>query len=158
MKLFAKVTLAAILMLGASSVAALADGVNVGVLNCNAGQTVGMILTSDTNLNCVYRPSDGSKPQRYTGDITNVGVQLGVTSETQIVWSVIAPGSLKAGALGGTYAGASANATVGAGLGANVLVGGFEKSVALQPVSVQAQTGLGVSAGISSMNLTFSGN
>ena len=43
-----------------------------------------------------------------------------------MVWLVYAPTSRRAGALSGTYGGASAEATVGAGVGANVLVGGSQ--------------------------------
>jgi len=67
---------------------------------------------------------------------------------------VFAPTSdVRPGALEGEYAGATAQATVGVGLGANVLVGGLDKSVALQPVSVEGSTGLNVAAGIGSISL-----
>jgi hypothetical protein len=61
--------------------------------------------------------------------------------------------NLYAGMLSGTYVGASAEASIAAGLGANVLVGGSNRSVALQPVSVQGQTGLNIAAGVSSLEL-----
>jgi hypothetical protein len=57
------------------------------------------------------------------------------------------------GSLAGSYVGASAEATVGAGLGANVLVGGFQRSVALQPVSVSGQTGLNFALGVGDLEL-----
>ena len=53
----------------------------------------------------------------------------------------------------GTYTGAQAEATVGAGLGANVLIGGSNRSVALQPLSFQGQLGLDIAAGIGSLEL-----
>jgi hypothetical protein len=73
-----------------------------------------------------------------------------------IVWTVVAPtANLGPGALSGTYTGATASATVGVGLGANVLVGGSGNSIALQPVSIEATTGLNVAAGIAEMTLTY---
>jgi hypothetical protein len=57
------------------------------------------------------------------------------------------------GALAGEYGGASAEATVGAGLGANVLVGGSDRTVSLQPVSVQGQAGLNLAVGVSGLTL-----
>jgi hypothetical protein len=57
------------------------------------------------------------------------------------------------GDLAGSYGGASASATAGVGVGANALVGGSNNTIALQPVSVQGQTGLGVAAGIAGMEL-----
>ncbi|HEY4995167.1 MAG TPA: DUF992 domain-containing protein, partial [Aestuariivirga sp.] len=62
-------------------------------------------------------------------------------------------GQVRRGALAGSYVGASAQATVIAGLGANVLVGGWSDSINLQPLSVQGQTGLNVAAGLASLNL-----
>jgi len=76
-----------------------------------------------------------------------------VTGKGVMAWAVFAPGKLKAGALAGHYVGASAEASVAVGLGANVLVGGSDKSIALQPLSVQAQTGLNLAAGVASLRL-----
>ena len=72
-----------------------------------------------------------------------------------MVWAVYAPTSRPAGALAGTYGGASAEATVGAGLGANVLVGGSNRTIQLQPLSVQGQTGLNIAPGVSGIDLRW---
>ena len=61
------------------------------------------------------------------------------------------------GALAGEYAGAQASVALGVGGGANVLLGGFHKSIALQPVSVEGQNGLNVAAGIAAMSLHYEG-
>jgi hypothetical protein len=58
-----------------------------------------------------------------------------------------------AGMLTGTYGGATAEMTIAAGLGANVLVGGSNHSVALQPLSVQGQVGLNIAAGVGALEL-----
>ncbi len=58
------------------------------------------------------------------------------------------------GALDGDYVGVSASATVGVGLGANALIGGLDKSVALQPLSVSGEKGLNVAAGVGAISLT----
>src|SRR6266436_5157719 len=55
--------------------------------------------------------------------------------------------SLSPGSLSGTYIGATGSATVGVGVGANVLVGGSGNSISLQPVSFEGSTGLNVAAG-----------
>ena len=62
---------------------------------------------------------------------------------------------MKRGALAGAYAGATASATVGVGAGANVLVGGFNRSITLQPVSIEGNTGLNVAAGIGEITLHY---
>ena len=58
-----------------------------------------------------------------------------------------------AGALAGGYAGVSAEATAGLGIGANALLGGSNKSIALQPLSVQGQEGLNIAVGVAELRL-----
>ena len=57
------------------------------------------------------------------------------------------------GALAGDYVGASAEASAGVGVGANLLVGGSDESFTLQPVSVQTQTGVNLALGVTSFEL-----
>ncbi len=56
-------------------------------------------------------------------------------------------------ALSGDYAGAQGSATLGVGVGGNVLVGGSGNTIALQPLSVQGQIGISVAAGLESLEL-----
>jgi Protein of unknown function (DUF992) len=129
------------------------NGVKVGILTCQVESGWGYVLGSSKNIDCNYRPNQG-EADRYTGSISKFGVDIGYTDHGVIVWDVVAPTSdTRPGALEGGYAGATASATVGAGIGANVLLGGFDKSIALQPVSVEGNTGLDVSAGIGAMRL-----
>ena len=85
--------------------------------------------------------------------MTTVGVDIGFTTGGVIVWAVFAGTNRYAGMLTGNYAGATAEVSVAAGLGANVLVGGSNRSVALQPLSVQGQIGLNVAGGIGALEL-----
>lgn len=133
------------------------SGVKIGVLSCGIGGGVGFIIGSSKPVDCVYRPSSGGRAERYSGSIGKLGIDIGVTNETVLAWAVFAPGKTKKGALKGSYTGASAEATVGIGLGANVLVGGFNKGINLQPLSVQAQTGLNIAAGVASLKLRYAG-
>jgi len=129
-------------------------GVNVGSLSCTVEGGIGLILGSSKGMSCVFSDGSGRK-SRYSGRIDKLGVDIGITNQSYITWAVFAPGSVKRGALAGSYGGASAEATVAVGLGANVLVGGSNKSIALQPVSIQGQTGLNVAVGISSLKLKY---
>jgi len=151
---FTAIAAAALISLGlaASPGLAASKGVKIGVLTCEVDGGVGMVIGSSKGMDCVFEGTIGSR-ERYTGSIDKLGLDIGITRKTVIAWAVFAPGKLKAGALAGRYAGASAEATVAVGLGANVLVGGSNKSIALQPLSVQAQTGLNVAAGIASLRL-----
>ncbi|MGE3876649.1 MAG: DUF992 domain-containing protein [Parvibaculaceae bacterium] len=130
------------------------SGVNVGVLKCTVEGGIGMILASSKDMKCHFSPAGGGPEQFYKGRINKIGLDIGVTEKSYITWVVFAPGKLKPGALAGSYVGATADAAIGVGLGANVLVGGFEKSVALQPLSVEGEVGLNVAVGIGDVELT----
>jgi hypothetical protein len=133
--------------------AAQAQNVQVGLLQCDVSGGVGLIIASQKELICNFRNSRGEY-EVYTGAIRKFGLDIGATAGGQMAWSVFAPsGWVSRGALAGVYAGATAEATVGAGLGANVLVGGSDRSVALQPLSIQGQTGLNVAVGVADLIL-----
>ena len=133
------------------------SGVKVGVLNCGIAGGVGLILGSSKKIDCVYQPTGGGRPEHYAGRINKLGIDVGITNQTVVVWAVFAPGKVNKGGLQGTYVGASAEATAVLGLGANALIGGFKKSVGLQPLSIQAQTGLNVAAGVAELVLNYRG-
>ena len=132
-----------------------ADGVKVGVLTCHESSGWGFIIGSSKDLRCSFSPSHGEY-EHYIGTVSKFGVDIGYTRGGIIVWDVVAPNSgMKRGALQGGYAGAQASAAVGAGAGANVLIGGLDRSIALQPVSVEGETGLNVAAGIGAIDLKY---
>jgi len=127
--------------------------VQIGVLECRGGASIGFIVGSVTNLGCVLR-ADGMPDDRYIATIRKVGVDLGITQESALAWGVFAPTArLGPGALSGNYAGAQGSASVGVGVGGNALIGGSDNSIALQPLSVQGQVGLNVAAGLESLEL-----
>jgi Protein of unknown function (DUF992) len=127
--------------------------VQVGVLECRGGASVGFIVGSVTNLGCVLRVA-GRPEDHYVAVIQKVGLDIGITEKTALAWNVFAPvARLAPGDLAGNYAGADASAAIGVGAGGNVLVGGSNRSIALQPLSVQGEVGLGVAAGLESLEL-----
>src|SRR3954468_19287780 len=141
------------MVFGATAAQASDFGVKVGVLTCQVESGWGFVLGSSKDMDCTYRPVWGPE-DRYTGSIWKLGLDIGYTQTGSIVWDVVAPASdMGAGALAGNYVGATASATIVAGIGANVLIGGFDKSVALQPVSVIGNAGLNVAAGIGGIRL-----
>ncbi len=136
----------------ASAADAAPHGVRVGDLTCNVASGWGFVFGSSKDLHCTFRGNDHR--EHYTGSISKFGVDVGYTEGGVLVWAVFAPTSdMRKGALAGDYVGASAQANVGVGVGANALVGGFDKSFALQPVSVEGSKGLNVAAGIGSISL-----
>jgi Protein of unknown function (DUF992) len=129
--------------------------VRAGYLTCYVSSGWGFVIGSSRALNCSYSAKPGYT-EFYTGSISKFGVDIGYLRSGVILWTVLAPTTdLGPGALAGHYAGATASVALGVGIGANVLIGGFKKSIALQPVAIEAQNGLNVAAGISELDLHF---
>ncbi len=126
-----------------------------GTLNCDVSGGIGLIIGSQRQVNCLFTPNYPAPPEQYIGTITKVGVDLGITGPGQLVWAVNMSTTRRRGVLAGSYAGAAAEASLVAGLGANVLVGGNDRSVALQPLSIQGQTGINIAAGVAEIALQF---
>jgi Protein of unknown function (DUF992) len=152
--------LAALLVLGSTvsfaGQASAQQRTKVGTLRCNLAPAVGLIVVERQQLSCLYAPDGPWPPERYFGHVTTVGLDIGVNGGGRMAWVVLAPvaGRMR-GALRGSYVGVSADAAVGVGLGANALVGGSNRSVALQPLSVEANTGLDLTAGVSKLRLHY---
>lgn len=137
----------------AGSVPAAAAGVKVGALECHVKDGVGLIIMEKERMTCTFTPTNGS-PEKYAGTIRKYGLTVGVTAGTVIVWAVVAANpTYEPWSLAGQYVGISADASVGLGVGANALIGGSNKSIALQPVSVQGQVGLDIAIAITDMQL-----
>lgn len=148
---FASAAVAALVM--STATASAQSRTQVGSLECRGGPNVGLIVGSVSTLGCVFR-AQGRPDDLYTARITKIGVDIGITTETALAWAVFAPTvQLGMGDLSGNYVGVDASAAVGVGLGANAMVGGSANSFALQPLSVQGQTGLSVAGGVQSMEL-----
>jgi opacity protein-like surface antigen len=131
------------------------NGVKLGYLACDIGGGVGYVLGSAKEVSCVFTSTDGDRSDAYVGSLRKMGIDLGFTTRGKMVWAVFAPtAGYHAGSLGGLYQGATAEATVGAGIGANILIGGTSGSIHLQTVSVQGQLGLNIAATGTSMTLT----
>lgn len=154
MKKLALSTAAVLLTIGSFATVPAQAAVKIGVLSCRVDPGWGLVLGSSKTMDCEYTPT-GGVPEHYLGRITKIGVDLGYTGGGRIVWGVFAPAGVLQGALEGNYAGVSAQATVGVGPGANVLIGGFGRSISLQPLSVEGNKGLNVAAGVGAMNLTY---
>jgi uncharacterized protein DUF992 len=157
MRRFLLLAAAAVTMLASSIAGVYAQQpvprVQVGVLECRGGASIGFVVGSVTNLGCVLR-ADGMPEDRYIATIRKVGLDLGITQESALAWGVFAPSAqLGPGGLSGNYAGAQGSATLGVGVGGNVLVGGSANSIALQPLSLQGQVGVSLAAGLESLEL-----
>ena len=126
-----------------------------GTLSCHVSPGWGFLIASSRELHCDFRPTEGPA-EHYRGTVSKFGLDLGYTTGGELVWDVVAPQTdLEPGALAGQYAGATASITAGVGFGANALIGGIEHSVALQPLSLEGNTGLNLAAGLGAINLRY---
>lgn len=147
--------LAALAVFALSSASASAQQTQAGVLECRGGETISFVVGSVSDLNCIYRPDFGPA-QQYRAVLRRAGVDIGVTAVSGLIWRVIAPtNQIGLGDLSGNYGGATAGGAFVVGAGANVLYGGSNNSVALQPLSVEGQVGLNVFAGVAGLELRF---
>ena len=129
------------------------EGVRVGVLSCQVSGGAGFVIGSSKDLRCQFE-SAGGRRERYVGTIDKFGLDIGVTGPAYLSWAVFAPTTdVGRGALAGNYVGASAEATVGVGGGANLLIGGSQDTISLQPLSVQGQTGVNAALAVSGLAL-----
>ncbi|MBV9997234.1 MAG: DUF992 domain-containing protein [Caulobacteraceae bacterium] len=142
------------LALAAQAHAADAGGVKAGVLTCNVGSGWGLIFGSTRDVNCTYTAAD-NHTENYVGKINKYGVDIGYQHAGIMAWAVLAPSANVApGALAGNYGGVTAGASAGVGANANALVGGNDKTISLQPLSVEGAVGVNVAAGVASLELS----
>jgi hypothetical protein len=127
--------------------------VRAGTLECDMSGGIGLIFVEKQTMTCTFKGANGMV-DRYEGKVVEVGIALGATASGVMVWGVLAAQhSVPQGALAGTYAGLTANASIGVGGGANVLVGGTGRSFVLQPLSLEGQVGLNVAGGVTTLTL-----
>jgi hypothetical protein len=127
-----------------------------GMLRCRLNPSIGFVIFGHQSMECRFMPSVSGPPQRYEGALNTVGIDVGVIGGGGLAWAVLAPTSgVAAGALAGEYVGASGDIALGAGVGANVLIGGSQRSIALQPVSVEGSVALDVTLGLSALQLRY---
>jgi Protein of unknown function (DUF992) len=152
-----RLSLFSILALAAMAGPGAADNkIKSGILECDVSAGIGMIFREKQTMNCKFTPLGGGPVDHYTGSIDEVGLSIGATESGILVWSVLAAQQgVPAGALAGTYRGISADASVGVGLGENILMGGSGSAFMLQPSSYEGQVGLNVAAGVTTVTLTW---
>jgi hypothetical protein len=130
-----------------------APRIKAGLLTCDVSGGIGLIITSHKQVACTFKAERGGRQEDYDGTITKYGLDIGLTGAGVMVWAVFTDTVAGPGFLAGDYFGASGEASVIAGLGANVLLGGSNRTVALQPVSVSGQLGLNLAVGVAELRL-----
>ena len=147
-------TAIALAALTVTAASASAQGrVRTGVLDCRGAGTTSFIVGSSHQLLCIFH-SDQGVQYRYLGLLQRIGVDVGVTQSSALEWAVFAPtNQVSPRDLAGNYAGVTAGAAFGIGANANALIGGSNNSFALQPVSLEGQTGVNVAVGVAGLEL-----
>ncbi len=130
------------------------NGVKAGFLKCDVAGSVSFVFGSSRDIRCVFDAGTGKPADNYAGTIKKYGVDIGYQSNGVMVWAVLAPtNDVGPGALAGGYAGISAAAAIGYGVGANALLGGSQDSFVLQPLSVEGIQGLNIAGGVAVLTL-----
>jgi hypothetical protein len=128
--------------------------IRTGTLTCQGKGRIGLLIGSRETLDCTYVPNGDRPKRRLVGTVTNVGLDVGIKGPSVMVWGVLgSTAALPSDALSGSFVGAAADASLGLGAGAKVLIGGNNKSVVLQPLSVQGQTGVNLAIGVTGLRL-----
>jgi len=144
---------AALLAFATAPAAAQSSGQS-GQLTCNLGPSIGLIVGSRQKMTCVFVNSATGRRENYVGRIGRLGLDVGIQAGGKMVWGVIAKvNPLGPRALVGDYVGASGEIGLGLGVGANVLVGGSNRTIALQPLSVEASVGVNLALGVARLAL-----
>jgi uncharacterized protein DUF992 len=126
----------------------------VGGLSCQVDPNVGFIIVGSQSMRCLFTPNTPQEREAYAGALNTVGLNVGISAGGVLGWAVFAPTTgLPLGALAGEYVGVSGDVGIGLGAGANVLLGGSNRTIALQPISLQGSIALNVVAGVSSLKL-----
>jgi hypothetical protein len=149
----AAIALMAILLLDISPAEA-QRRTQVGRLRCTLAPSVGLVVGSRQRMSCEFVADRRAFRDLYSGTMTRVGIDLGITGGGVLMWTVFArTKGLRRGALAGTYVGASGDVVLGVGVGANALVGGTGRSIMLQPLSVSGQVGVNLALGVARLTL-----
>jgi hypothetical protein len=148
---------AAFFLAFASTQPATAQRIKAGILNCDVSAGLGFIIGSQKEVSCLFVPDQAGPQEAYVGTITKFGLDIGATARGEMIWGVFTETNRGPGFLAGDYVGASGEASIAAGLGANVLIGGSNHTVALQPVSVSGQVGLNLALGVADLHLRPAG-
>ena len=145
-------TALALTLLGAPQAAYAQARTEVGTLICNLSPTVGALIGSRRRMTCRFVATSGT--ENYTGTLTRFGLDVGVMGTGVLSWRVLArTRTIGHGALAGNYFGVSADASLGVGAGAKVLVGGSRRSTVLQPIAWVGNLGVNLAAGITGLTL-----
>jgi hypothetical protein len=131
------------------------SGPPAGRLNCSVGAGLGLVVTSQRPMECRFTPRRGPG-QRYVGVVRNFGLDLGTIRSSTMSWRVYGPyARAPLGALAGRYGGATVGGSAGTGGSGNLLVGGNNGDVTLQPLSLQGARGINVAIGVTGFELTL---
>ena len=153
----ALLSIVAAAMLGAAATASAAPQTHwslVGTLDCNMAPSIGLIVGSRQQAQCVFTSKRTGRKETYTGSIGRLGLDIGFTGGGKMVWSVMSRTTgIPAKALAGSYTGASGDVAVVGGVGANILLGGSKRSISLQPLSVEGQVGVNLALGVATLTL-----
>lgn len=155
-RILAAGALAGTVIAGAATASAEDLEAKAGYLRCDVASGVSFIFGSTRDVTCKYEPAGDGPVQHYSGSIDRYGIDIGYMDSAVMLWAVATGGeeNMSEGALTGKYIGVSAEVAAGYGVGVNALVLS-EKSIALQPISIEGGEGLNLAAGVAELELDY---
>jgi hypothetical protein len=131
--------------------------IEVGVLRCSMSPSIGAGVGSRRRMECRFVFDGGQRTARYSGTITRLGFDVGVTAGGIMSWKVFTrTRAVGPGVIAGNYIGVSGDVSMGLGAGAKVLIGGSRRSTMLQPVALVGNVGVNLALGVTGMTLRYS--
>lgn len=130
--------------------------IKIGILRCEIEGGFGYILGSSKLLSCNFQSAaNPAYSHQYSGQILKVGADIGYTSRGKLIWAVFAPTyDLAQSDLDGIYVGLSGEASLGVGVGVNMLIGSFNESLNLIPINTSGTLGMNIAGGLGAVTLT----
>src|SRR5262249_35859014 len=67
------------------------ERIQSGSLTCDVSAGIGLIIGSQRNVSCTFTPSLPGPIEYYTGTISKLGLDIGVTTGGVMIWLVYSP-------------------------------------------------------------------
>ncbi len=130
----------------------------IGLLTCHLTDRTNLVIVSETEFSCVFEHTDDRQKERFSGVVDKIGLDLTFKEDETLKWGVLAPSiDAEVSAMEGVYVGIGAEVGVVKGGSANLLVGGLDKSFALQPFAVSGSDATGAALAVESFKLKYEG-
>ena len=125
----------------------------MGTLTCSLSASIGLVVGSQRNVSCLFRGTSGEPDEPYTGTMTRVGLDVGLTTGSVIFGRCSRTRTATKGCSPAPIPGRRQKCPLPLVSAPTSSSAGSNRTLALQPLSVQGQIGLDIAAGVGSLDL-----